>query len=145
MKFLENWCIWDKPTLDPPHRWLKWRLQYKLGLIAKEIIVLYTLLASKPEMAERPLESIIEETIICSSAKSELEPYARNAIQMMNWQIKCEWLNEVKPYKCVELGHGYLPKEKPSLCFILVLAWRGVELSTQILAHNDRHFTTAEL
>ena len=30
--------FWDKPTPDPPLRWEKWRVQYKLALLAKENI-----------------------------------------------------------------------------------------------------------
>ena len=33
-------AFWDKTTLDPPLRWEKWRVQYKLALLAKENIIL---------------------------------------------------------------------------------------------------------
>ena len=57
--------FWDKPTPDPPLRWEKWRVQYKLALLAKENIILDTLLGPKPDTVELPLEPIYEETINC--------------------------------------------------------------------------------
>ena len=50
--------FWDKPTPDLPLRWEKWRVQYKLALLAKENIILDTLLGPKPEMVDFPLEPI---------------------------------------------------------------------------------------
>ena len=87
--------FWDKPTPDPPLRWEKWRVQYKLALLAKENIILDTLLGPKPEMVELPLEPIYEKTIVGASAQSERERHARNAQQKMNWQNKCQRLIEV--------------------------------------------------
>ena len=55
--------FWDKPTPDPPLRWEKWRVQYKLAPLAKENIILDTLLGPKPDAVELPLEPIYEETI----------------------------------------------------------------------------------
>ena len=63
----------DKTTTDPPLRFEKWRVQYKLALLAKENISLDTLLGPKPEMVELPLEPIYEETIVGDSAQSERE------------------------------------------------------------------------
>ena len=48
-------AFWDKPTADPLPRWEKWRVQYKLALMAKENIILDTLLEPKPEMVDLPL------------------------------------------------------------------------------------------
>ena len=53
--------------------------QYRLALLAKDIIVLDACLGRKLEMVERPLEPIYKEKIIVSSAQSEREPNARNA------------------------------------------------------------------
>ena len=72
-------AFWDKPTPDPPLRWEKWRVPYKLALLAKESIILDTLLGPKPEMVHLPLEPIYEETIVGSSAQSERERNARNS------------------------------------------------------------------
>ena len=88
-------AFWDKPTPDPLLRWEKWRVQYKLALLAKENIILDTLLGPKPEMVDLPLEPIYEETIVGSSAQLERERNARNAQQKMNWQNKCQRLIEV--------------------------------------------------
>ena len=66
-------ALWDKHTPDPPLRWEKWRVQYKLALLAKENIILDTILGPKPEMVERPLEPIYKETIVGASAQSERE------------------------------------------------------------------------
>ena len=70
--------FWDKPTTDPPLLREKWRVQYKLALLAKENIVLDTLLGPKPEMVELPLEPINEETIVGASAQSEREREERS-------------------------------------------------------------------
>ena len=69
----------DKRTPNPPLRWEKWRVQYKLALLAKENIILDTLLGPKPEMVELPLEPIYEETIIDDSAQSEREERSQRA------------------------------------------------------------------
>ena len=66
-------AFWDKPTPDPPLRWEKWRVQYQLALLAKENIILDTLLGPKTAMVELPLEPIYEETIVGASAQSERE------------------------------------------------------------------------
>ena len=94
--------FWDKPTPDPPLRWEKWRVQYKLALLAKENIILDTLLGPKPEMVELPLEPIYKETIEGASAQSERERErnARNAQQKMIWQNKCQRLKEVGNMCC---------------------------------------------
>ena len=65
--------FWDKPTPDPPLHWEKWRVQYKLAMLAKENIILDTLLGPKPEMEELSPEPIYEETIVGASAQSERE------------------------------------------------------------------------
>ena len=88
-------AFWDKPTSDPPLCWEKWRMQYKLTLLAKEKISLDTLLGPKPEMVVLQFEPMYEETIIGSSAQSERERNARNAQQKMNWQNKSQRLIEV--------------------------------------------------
>ena len=64
-------AFWDKPTPDLPPRWEKWTVQYKLALLARENIILDILLGPKPEMVDRPLEPIYEETLMGSSAQSE--------------------------------------------------------------------------
>ena len=46
-------------------------VQFKLALLAKDNIILDTLLGSKPEMVELLLEPMYEETIFGSSAQSE--------------------------------------------------------------------------
>ena len=68
---IDSFC--DKPTPDPPLRWEKWRVQYKLALLAKENIIIDTLLGPKPEMVELPLEPIYEEAIVGACAQSERE------------------------------------------------------------------------
>ena len=72
-------------------------MQYKLAQLAKENIILDTLLAPKPEMVELTLETIYEETIVGASAQldRERESNARNAQQKMTWQNKCQRLIEV--------------------------------------------------
>ena len=94
-------AFWDKSAPDPHLHWEKWRVQYKLVVLAKENIILDTLLRPKPEMVEFPLEPISEETIVGASAQSESERErerernARNAKQKLNWQNKCQRLIEV--------------------------------------------------
>ena len=70
-------------------------MRYKLALLAKENIILDTLLGPKPEMVKFPLEPIYEETIVGASAQSERERNARKAQQKMHWQNKCQRLIEV--------------------------------------------------
>ena len=41
-------ALWDKSTPEPPQRWEKWRVQYKLAFFAKETIFLDTLFGPKP-------------------------------------------------------------------------------------------------
>ena len=80
-------AFWDKPKPDPPLLWEKWRVQYKLALLAKEKIIPKTLLGPKPEMVDLALEPIYEETIIgCTIGKgmecSELPAYDELAKQV---------------------------------------------------------------
>ena len=88
-------AFWDRPKHEPPLRWEKWRVQYKMALLTKDNIILDTLLGPKPEMVDLPLEPIYEETIIGLSAQSERERNTRNAQQKMNWQNKCQHLIEI--------------------------------------------------
>ena len=87
-------AFWVKPTPHPPLRWEKWRIQYRLALLAKENNILDILLGPKHEMVDLPLEPIYEETIVVSSAQSERERNARNPQQKSNWQNKCQRLIE---------------------------------------------------
>ena len=70
-------------------------MQYILALLAKENIILDTLLGPKPEKVDLPLEPILEETIVGSSAQSNRERNVCNAQQKMNWQNKCQRLIEI--------------------------------------------------
>ena len=88
-------AFWDRTTPAPPLRWEKWRVLYKLALLAKENIILDTLLGPKPDMVDLPLDLFDEETIFGSSALSERERNTRNAQQKMNWQNKFQRLIEV--------------------------------------------------
>ena len=71
-------AFWDKPRTDHPRRREKWRVQYKLALLAKENIFLDIQFGPKPEMMDL-LGPIYKETIIGSSAQPERERNARNA------------------------------------------------------------------
>ena len=110
-------AFWDKPTPDPPLGWEKWRVQYKLALLAKQNIILGTLLGNKPDMVDLPLEPIYEETLVGASASSERERErnSRNAQQNMNWQNKCQRLIEVdimcgdKPWQLADRKTVSLP------------------------------------
>ena len=101
-------AFWDRPKHEPPLRWEKWRVQYKMALLTKDNIILDTLFGPKPEMVDLPLEPIYEETIIGLSAQSERERNTRNAQQKMNWQNKCQHLIEIgiicgdKPWPLVD-------------------------------------------
>ena len=74
-------AFWDNPTPDFPLRWEKWRVQYKLTLLAKDNIILDTLLGSQAEMVDLQLKPIYEDTIVGLSAQSERERNACNAQQ----------------------------------------------------------------
>ena len=41
--------FWEKATLEPPLRWEYWRTQLKVAILAREGIVVYLLLADRPE------------------------------------------------------------------------------------------------
>ena len=102
-------AFWDKPTPDPPLRWEKWRVKYKLALLAKENIILDTLVGPKPEMVELPLEPIYEESIVGAFAQSERRKERSQRATKMNWQNKCQRLIEVgimcgdKPWPLADL------------------------------------------
>ena len=65
-------------------------MQSKLALLAKENIILDTLIGPKPEMVDLPLKPVNEETIMGSSAQSERERNARNTQQKINWENNCQ-------------------------------------------------------
>ena len=126
-------AFWDKPTPNHPLRWEKWRVQYKLTLLAKENIILDTQLQPKPEMVELSLEPIYEETIVGASAQSERGRNARNAQQKMNWQNKCQRLVEVGFMS----GDKQWPLADSKTVFLLYLSI-GVE-GRRILNCNNPH------
>ena len=128
--------FWDKPTPDPPLRWEKWRVQFKLALLAKENIILDTLLGPKPEMVELPLESIYEETIVGTSAQSERERIARNAQQKMNCQNKCQRLIEVG-FMCGDKPWPLADRKTVSLLYLSI----GIE-GRRILNCKNTHIDT---
>ena len=111
-------AFWDKPKPDPPLRWEKWRVQYELALLAKENIILDSLLGPKLEMVDLPLELIYEETIFGSSAQSERERNARNAQQKMNWQNKSQRLIEI----AIKSGDKPMPLADRKTVFLLYLS-----------------------
>ena len=113
--------FWDKTTPDPP-RWEKWRVQYKLTLLAKENTILDTLLVPKPEMVDLPLEPIYEKTIVGSSAQSERETNARNAQQKMTWQNNCQRLIEIG-IMCGDNSCSFADRKTVSLLYLSI----GVE------------------
>ena len=80
----------EKPSADPPLKWEKWPMQSKLALLAKEIIALDILLEPKPKNVQLQLEPIYRNTITGSSAQSERERLARNALLKMNWENWCQ-------------------------------------------------------
>ena len=107
----------DKPTPDLPLRWEKWRVQYKLALMAKENIILDTLLGPKLEMVNLPLEAIYKDTKVGSSAQSERERNARNAHQETNWQNKCQRLIEIGK-KCGDKPWSLADRKTVSLLYL---------------------------
>ena len=126
-------AFWDKPTTDPPLRWEKWRVQYKLAQLAKDKIILDTVLGPEPEMVDLPLELIYEYTIMGSSAQSERERSTRNAQQKMNWQNKCQRLIEIG----IMCGDKLWPHADRKTVSLLYLS-NGVE-SSQILNRKNPH------
>ena len=106
-------AFWDNPTPDPPLRWEKWRVQHKSALLAKENIILDTLLGPKPEMVDLPLRTIYKETIVGFSAQSERERITRNAQEKMNRQNKCQRLIEIGKMCMTSRGHLRIAKKCP--------------------------------
>ena len=87
--------FWKKPSADPPLKWEKWQMQTKLALLAKVNIALDIRLEPKPENVQLPLEPIYESTITSSSAQSERERLARNALFNLNWENRCQKRMEI--------------------------------------------------
>ena len=52
--------FWDRPTPDPPVRWEKWSVQYKLALLAKENIIVDTLLGPNLRQWNFPLSQYMK-------------------------------------------------------------------------------------
>ena len=77
--------FWEKPSAP-----LKWQMQAKLALLAKENIALDILLEPKPETVQLPLEPIYKNAITGSSAQSERERLAINAQLKMTWENRCQ-------------------------------------------------------
>ena len=122
--------FWDKPTPDPPLCWEKWRVQYKLALLAKENFILDTLLGPKPEMVELPLEPIYEKTIVGASAQSEREERSQ---QKMNWQNKCQRLIGVGRM-CCDKPWSLADRKTVSLLYLSI----GIE-GRRILSCKNPH------
>ena len=114
-------AFWDKPTSDQSLRCEKWRVQYKLAILAKENIFLDILLGPKPEMVDLPLEPIYEETRFGYFSQSERERNARNA-QKVNWQNKCQRLIEIGTL-CGDISWSLADRKTVSLLYLSI----GVE------------------
>ena len=95
--------FWDKPTLEPPLRWERWKIMLKLAIMAKEGISIDTLLEDPPDKVTLPPEPIYEADVENSTAQSERDRRTRNE------QLKKSWLNRCRKIELV----GILCGEKP--------------------------------
>ena len=90
-----------------------------MALLAKENIILDSLLVPKPEIVDLLLEPIYEETKIGSSAQSERERNGRNAQQKMNLQNKCQRLIEIG-IMCGDKQWSFADRKTVSLLYLSI-------------------------
>ena len=80
--------LWERPTLDPPIRCEKWRIQVKLAILARENITLDTLLRTKPTNVRLPVEPKSELAIENATEDSERDRQIRNNQLKLQWELK---------------------------------------------------------
>ena len=82
--------FWERPTLEPPLRWERWRIILKLAILAKEGILIDILREAPPDKVTFPLEPIYEEDMNKSTAKRERYHIIRNEQLENAWLNKCQ-------------------------------------------------------
>ena len=82
----------ERPTLDPPIRWEKWRIQVKI--LARENITLDTLLQPKPTMVRLPVEPKYKMAIEDATEETERDRQIRNSQLKLQWDLKCQKITE---------------------------------------------------
>ena len=101
--------FWDKPTLEPPLRWVRWQIMLKLAIRAKEGISIDTLLDDPLEKVTLPPEPIYEADVENSTAQSERDQRTRNEQLKNSWLIRCQKIELVgilcgeKPWKYCDI------------------------------------------
>ena len=70
--------FWERPTLEPPLRWERWRIILKLAILAKELISIDILQEEPPHKVTFPPEPTYEEDVDNSTNQSERVCRIRN-------------------------------------------------------------------
>ena len=86
--------FWKRATSDPPIRCEKWRIRVKLAILARENIMLDTLLQPKPTHVRLPAEPKYEMTIGDAKEQSERYRQIRNSQLKLQWELKCQKITE---------------------------------------------------
>ena len=113
--------FWDRPTLEPPLRWERWRIILELAILFKEGISIDTLREAPPDKVTLTLEPIYEEDVDNSTARSERDR------RILIKQLKNACLNNytVREY-CAVIVHGTFAIPKLSRSPTLALEWKAV-------------------
>ena len=95
--------FWEKPTLEPPLRWVRWQIMLKSAIMAKEGISINILLEDPPDKVILPPEPIYEDNVENSTSQSERDRKIRNE------QLKSSWLNFCQKIELVDIFCGEKP------------------------------------
>ena len=95
--------FWEKPTLEPPLRWDRWKIMLKLAILAKEGKLIDTLREDPPDKVTLPPEPIYEDYVENSTSQSERFRKTRNE------QLRNAWLNRCQKIELVGIFCGDKP------------------------------------
>ena len=127
--------FWERQTSDPPKRWVKWRIQVKLAILARENITLATLLQQKPTMVPQPAEPKYEMAIEDATEETERDRQIRNSQLKLQWDLKCQKITEAAVL-CGEPPWHLYDQKCVSLLY-LSTGTEGRRLLTQNFPHDN--------
>ena len=122
-------------TSEPQIRWENWRIQVKIAMLARENILLDTLLQAMPTHVRISAEPKYEITIEDAIEPTERDRQIRNSQLKLQWEWKCQKITEA----------GVLCGERPwslcdQKCISLVyfsIGTEGRRLLTQEFPHDN--------
>ena len=136
--------FWEPPTSDPPIRWEQWRIQVKLAILARENILLDTLIQPKTTAVKLPVATKYELAIEDSTEDTERERQIRNNQLKLQWELKCQKKTEAGVL-CGERPWHLRDQKYVSLLYLSIGTERKRLLTQKFLHDNIYDLNTPKL